>query len=252
MNKNSSVDAPVMSAKRQPSLVDQVAEGLDLQIRRGDYEVGTMLPSVQTLSESWGVSRTVMREALSRLSTEGLITSRQGVGVFVAANLPPQRLVFANDPSDAGLISILEIRLGLEAEAAGLAALRRTSQDIADMESALHKMETCFGDGDIEKSIEADLAFHRAIWLASRNPHFGQLFAFLSQFLQNNISASRRSSASVEGRAMEAQSEHSAIFSAIKLGDSAAARVAARQHVVNTTRRLDFKLALEAATDFSA
>ncbi|HBB85606.1 MAG TPA: hypothetical protein DC031_20645 [Sulfitobacter sp.] len=74
----------------------------------------------------------------------------------------------------------------------------------------------------------------------------------MSQFLQNNISASRRSSASVEGRAMEAQSEHSAIFSAIKLGDSAAARVAARQHVVNTTRRLDFKLALEAATDFSA
>ena len=237
-----------LSAKRPPSLVDQVTEGLSLQIREGVFLAGAMLPSVQTLSTTWGVSRTVMREALSRMSAQGLVTSRQGLGVFVAETLPSQQLEFTTSANGIELIQILELRLGLETEAAGFAALRRNQEDIAAMQATLAAMEHCIEAKDIEKSIEADLDFHRSICVATRNPHFDQLFLFLSQFVRDNISISRRNSATAEGRGMDAQEEHSAIFVAIREGAPEAARQAARQHVVNTARRLDLRLDLKAAT----
>src|SRR5438128_765462 len=105
-------------ARRLPSLVDQVAEGLEAQIRNGIRKPGETLPSVQTLADAWGVSRTVLREALARLAASGFVTSRQGVGVFVASVLPAEPLALTSSSAASDLTNILELRLALEAEAA--------------------------------------------------------------------------------------------------------------------------------------
>lgn len=234
----STVAAPPPAARRHPSLVEQVTDGIGTQIRSGSFAPGAMLPSVQALSDMWGVSRTVTREALARLSAEGLVTSRQGLGVFVSDTLPAETFSITSGPELEDLKRILELRLGLETEAAGFAALRRSDADISDLRSALEAMSRLDGAEDIDAGIEADINFHRAICAATGNGHFAELFTFLSQFFRKNISVSRRNSAGRAGGGADAAREHEAIFTAILAGDAPAARRAARTHVLNTGTRL--------------
>jgi GntR family transcriptional repressor for pyruvate dehydrogenase complex len=234
----SSVAATPPAARRHPSLVEQVTDGIGGQIRSGSFAPGAMLPSVQALSDMWGVSRTVTREALARLSAEGLVTSRQGLGVFVCDALPAETFSIAPGPELDDLKRILELRLGVEIEAAGFAALRRSDTDIAVLREALEAMVRLDRAGDIDAGIEADINFHRAICAATGNGHFADLFVFLSQFFRKNISVSRRNSAGRAGGSADAAREHRAIFDAILVGDAPGARKAARIHVLNTGTRL--------------
>lgn len=239
---------PVAPAvRRHPSLVDQVTEGIGEQIRSGHFVPGEMLPSVQTLSDSWGVSRTVTREALARLSAEGLVNSRQGLGVFVSETPPARKFSIAPGQEAEDLKRILELRLGLEAEAAGFAALRRSPTDLEALRNALDMMAAMDAAQDIDASIDADMNFHRAICASTGNWHFAELFTFLSQFFRKNISISRRNSAARNNGSAQAQREHKAIFKAIADGDPAAARAAARRHVLNTGTRLGITIETETA-----
>lgn len=240
------------TARRNPSLVDQVTEGIGAQIRSGAFAPGAMLPSVQSLSDMWGVSRTVTREALARLSAEGLVTSRQGLGVFVSDALPAEKFSITPGPEAEDLKRILELRLGLETEAAGFAALRRSETDVATLKGALKAMSSLDAAADIDAGIEADINFHRAICAATGNGHFGELFTFLSQFFRKNISASRRNSAGRAGGSADAAREHEAIFRAISAGNAAAARAAARTHVLNTGARLGITIETDEAGPVAA
>lgn len=233
-------------ARRHPSLVDQVTDGLSTQIRSGSLAPGAMLPSVQMLSENWGVSRTVTREALARLSAEGLINSRQGLGVFVSETPPAQKFSISAGADLQDLKRILELRLAIETEATGFAAIRRGQADLQAMSDALAEMAASNAAGDVEASIEADMRFHRAICGATGNAHFDDLFVFLSQFFRKNISVSRRNSAQRQGGGADAQAEHDAIFRAIAGGDAVAARQAARRHVHGTGVRLGIAIETEA------
>ncbi len=224
-------------ARRQPSLVDQVADALAKRIRSGAIGPGQMLPPTQALARDLSVSRTVVREALARLSVEGLIVSRQGLGVFVADALPPEKLAFPVSMTQ-GIGKILELRLGIETEAAALAAGRRAKSDIRRMRAMLDAMERFVDGEDIDRSIAADVDFHRAICEATRNDYFEKIFTFLSQFLHQNISVSRRNSAGIEGRGLQAQGEHRAVFAAIADGDADRARAEMRAHILNTAARL--------------
>lgn len=240
MSQVSTPGAPAV--RRTSSLVDQVTTVLREKIVTGVYEPGAMLPAVKDLAELWQVSRTVIREALSRLSAEGYVTSHQGRGVFVAQVLPPRRLEFPGHADANNIVRILELRMGIETEAAALAALNRTDEDIKAIRTALDRMAEAISSGNVDHGIEADIDFHCGICTATGNEHFEALFVFLNQYFYENISISRRNSASTAGKGGAAQAEHRRIFDAIQARDVRRARRAMRIHVTNTARRLGIEL----------
>lgn len=224
---------------RAPSLADRVAEALSAEIAGGRYAPGSALPSEAAMAEAFGVSRTVMREAISRLKGDGLVITRQGLGAFVAAVRPPQ--VFRIDPSAYGnrseILNIVELRMGFEVEAAALAAQRRTEADLKKLRQAFADMQACHENVDLARGVEADVKFHRAISEATHSRYYPDFFASLSQFLLENIAQSR-SLSSRAGRAERAQAEHRAILDAIADRDERAARAAMRRHLEGTAARL--------------
>lgn len=222
------------------SLTDRVAEALTEEITGGRYKPGEILPSEQVMATSFGVSRTVVREAVARLKTSGLLGTRQGLGVFVVSNRRQSSFQIDHgelEPAEQ-IVKLVELRMGIETEAAGLAAERRTERDLRDMRKALDKMAEAIESGKVEAGVDADVRFHRAICAATRNPHYLTFTTFLGQFLHENIMISRKRSAKKADRGALAQAEHLAIYEAILARDPEAARAAARRHVENTAHRL--------------
>jgi DNA-binding FadR family transcriptional regulator len=124
-----------LGSLRPSPLVEQAAERLREQITGGQWPVGTKLPGETTLATLLGVGRSTVREALRALAGAGMVRTRQGAGVFVIAERPvqdwPARL------RRAALADVYEVRVMLEVQAARLAAVRRTPEDVAALRTAL-------------------------------------------------------------------------------------------------------------------
>ena len=149
--------------ERTPSLPEEVARVLREEIDAGAFAPGNRLPTEQKLSERFHVSRPVIRKAVSRLKYDGLVTSHQGRGVFVAPLAT--RHAFRIEPAALDdwkdLSEIFELRMTLEAEAAAIAALRRKRAHLSVMDDAITAMEDAVRhkiDG-----VDADAAFHGSI-----------------------------------------------------------------------------------------
>ncbi|WP_244240409.1 FadR/GntR family transcriptional regulator [Achromobacter agilis] len=229
--------APVQS---EPNLTDRVTEMLLEEITSGDYQVGEVLPPEQIIATRMGVSRTVLREAVSRLKGDGIVQSKQGRGLTVMQTARPSVLrMQAADIGDADqVLRIVELRRGFEIEAAQLAAQRRSEDDLAAMRRALRKMADAIATGDVAVGVDADMEFHRCVARATRNEHYLNFFDFLAVLLKKNLRVSRSRSAKIAGRGAQAQKEHEALFAAIEKGDVELARQQARTHVDNTETRL--------------
>ncbi|MBO9328159.1 GntR family transcriptional regulator [Achromobacter sp. HZ01] len=229
--------APVAS---EPNLTDRVTEMLLEEITSGDYQIGEVLPPEQIIATRMGVSRTVLREAVSRLKGDGIVQSKQGRGLTVMQTARPSVLrMQAADIGDAEqVLRIVELRRGFEIEAAQLAAQRRSEEDLAAMRRALHMMADAIATGDVAAGVDADMEFHRCVARATRNEHYLNFFDFLAVLLKKNLRVSRSRSAKVAGRGAQAQKEHEALFAAIEKGDVELARRQARSHVDNTEARL--------------
>ncbi len=132
-------------------LADQVADALAAEVRSGRLSEGDRLPTETALAEQFGVSRTVVREAVSRLKSLGLVDSRQGSGVYVrAAGVEPLRFEMPHVASREAVIQMVELRRALEAEVAALAAERRTPDDVQRIREAigaLHAAVEAGGNG---------------------------------------------------------------------------------------------------------
>lgn len=222
------------------SLADQVTAALREGIDSGRLTPGTLLPTEAQLGSQFGVSRTVVREAVSRLKSDGLVVTQRGRGAFVAAAGRRARFVIdgAANWDARELIQIVELRLGFEVAAAGFAAERRSASHLEEMRAALATMREAVASGDVGSGVQADIAFHKAICRAADNPHYLSFFEFLSGLLRENIAVSRRRSAVRAQRIGEAQGEHEAIFDAIAAGDRVRASEAAHHHVLMTMERL--------------
>ena len=152
---------------------EKLADALAVSIRDGQMSAGQKLPTEQALVERFGVSRTVVREAMSRLTTLGLVESRPGSGAFVMATSQAVLVQLSLEPDGSvdAVIQMVEVRRALEAESAALAAARRTPQSVKQIKQALQalgKAVKAGGDG-----VREDVAFHTAIAQASRNPCAG-------------------------------------------------------------------------------
>jgi GntR family transcriptional repressor for pyruvate dehydrogenase complex len=221
------------------NLVEQVANVLRERIVSGGYVPSERLPTEAGMSVSFGVSRTVVREAVSRLKSEGLLLSRQGSGVFVSegAQLKPLRLESAAGRSLTSILHIVELRRAIEAESAALAASRRSAQDIEAMRETLKELDAAVARG--ESGVAQDVRFHKLIAAASGNPYFLSVLEFLGQFLTEAIGVTRANEARREDFSRAAKAEHAAIFAAIETGDAAAARRTGTRHMVNAANRIN-------------
>ncbi len=226
---------PVTSGAR---LSDQVAEQLAAEIRRGGLGPGDKLPTEARLVEQFGVSRTVVREAVSRLKSLGLVDSRQGSGVFVqaSASFAPLQFEARHAASQAAVIQMVEVRRALEAEVAALAAQRRSSSDIRRIRAAVKALEAAVqrgGDG-----VSEDVQFHRAIAEAADNPFLLQTLEYLGQFLHGATQVTRANEARRLDFAQQVHDEHAAIVLAVEAGQPEAARQAAAGHMGNAIARI--------------
>jgi GntR family transcriptional regulator, transcriptional repressor for pyruvate dehydrogenase complex len=219
------------------SLVERVSDILRQAVFTGQFPPGSKLPSEAQLTIVHGVSRTVVREAIAALRADRLVESRQGAGVFVLAGppRPPVSLQSVDPERVSSAIELLELRTGVEVEAAGLAALRRSpaqEEAILDRHVAVHEALEAG-----RPSSEADFALHLAIAEATNNPQFHEFLSLLGE------KAIPRAALSSEGPEKDSAylkllyEEHSRIVVAISDGDEAAAREAMRAHLRGSQAR---------------
>lgn len=233
------LDLESRTAVRKPKLAALVVSQLRKQFAAGEFARGDKLPTESQLTAHYKVSRTVVREAIATLAADGIVEARQGAGVFVIAN--PNAAIRSigaetgNRISDA--INVLEVRMGIEIESAGLAAVRRTSSQ----DAAIHEAYTEF-DRLLDVGVptgKTDFAIHRAIAAATNNPFYVQVLDALgSRTIPCDI-ASPWGTESVLTYDYQAglQAEHWQIISAISRQDADAARTAMREHLTRSQDR---------------
>jgi DNA-binding FadR family transcriptional regulator len=211
----------------------EVADRLAAEIASGRLASGARLPTEQEMMAAFGVSRTVVREAVAALRAQGLVSTRQGLGAFVASDM--QQRPFRIDPeglaSLGAVLDVMELRMAVEVETAGLAADRATQRSLRAIGQALAAIDRAIGRD--EAAIDEDFAFHRAIAEATGNPQFAQFLGYLGRFIIPRQSIRIEPNRLSRPRAyLEAiQREHRAIYAAIRAKDSRAACAAMREHL---------------------
>ncbi|HJZ34458.1 MAG TPA: FadR/GntR family transcriptional regulator [Hyphomicrobiaceae bacterium] len=238
--RSPAADKPAFLRPLRPSrnLTEEIIERIAGEIRSGRLGPGSRLPTEQKLMDALRVSRTVIREAVAALRAEGLVTTRQGSGAFVAADGPR---AFRIDPdglsSITDVLNLMELRLAVEVESASLAAERARSWQTAAIMKALADMETAIASGD--SAVNEDFAFHRAIADATRNPQFVEFLAFLGQHVipRHSIRAALATAAERQTYLARLLKEHRRIADAIRGRDGAEARRAMRAHLTKSLER---------------
>jgi GntR family transcriptional regulator, transcriptional repressor for pyruvate dehydrogenase complex len=241
--------SPVAAPARLVSerLSDRLATLLAERIEGGELKPGERLPTEQALAEAHGVSRTVVREAMHQLKSRGMLNSRQGLGVFVAAPPLHRALSFDSGVLDSidAVVQVREVRRALEGEIAALAAERATRSQVAALRAALREIDRTVASGG--DGVAEDLAFHRALATATGNPQFTRLLEFLEQYLRDAMRVTRGIEAKRSDFMEAVRKEHRAIVDAIAARDPKAARKRALEHMTHGERRLEAAGLLPAA-----
>ena len=227
--------------RAQRSMTDELAERIASQIHSGELQSNKRLPTVQEMSDRFGVSRTVIREAMALLKADGLITVRHGSGMFVAGDprRRPLRIDPANITSVRDVIEIVQVRLGLEVEAAGLAAAARTPAQLRRIGGAVKAMAEAARRRKL--ATEEDRLFHTEIAAATGNPYFSVFLEFLGRYAipRTKIQVGRGTDEERARYLAKLEAEHTAIYDAIGARDPDAARIAMRRHLQNALQRLE-------------
>ncbi|HNJ82765.1 MAG TPA: GntR family transcriptional regulator, partial [Piscinibacter sp.] len=232
----------VLAARRPRTLALGLVDALGDRIRDGRLGAGDKLPTEAEVMAEFGVSRTVVREAISKLQAAGMVETRHGIGTFVvgpgdasAFRIEPQQLATLRD-----VVAVLELRIGVETEAAGLAAQRRSEADLQAMREALNAFSAAIEAG--RDAVTADFVFHTEVARATQNAHFSGLLATLGvQIIPrarlDAVSGAEPAEAASPAAALDPQrlaylrrvhAEHESIYDAIAALDADAARAAMR------------------------
>jgi DNA-binding FadR family transcriptional regulator len=234
-----------VTALRRP-LPDEVAGVLSEEIRAGRLPAGAFLPPEPRLTERFGVSRPVVREATRILAARGLVEVRRGVGVVVR-DAPDPNLgdaLAARIRSDAGVLrDIWDARMMLEPAVAAAAAERATPAEVDAIGRAAAALE------EARDPVGADLAFHGAVMQAAHNGVVALILAPLGDLLRAERAATLRMGLDAAARG------HLRIAAAIAARDALAARAAMAEHLIEARAGLEVALASEGepvtATDAS-
>ena len=225
--------------RKHRSLAHGVIEQISSVIRQGLLKPGEKLPTESSLMSQHGVSRTVVREAISHLQASGLVQTRHGIGTFVlerqqaGLGIEAENILTLRD-----VLAILELRIGVETETAGLAAGRRSQEQVQELAAALREMQQAMAEG--RSAVEADKRFHLLIAQATGNRYFVDILEQLGNAI---IPRARLNTPVLEqdkpADFLERVSrEHDDIYRAIERRDAEAARAAMRTHLSNSRERL--------------
>ncbi|MCH6264516.1 FadR/GntR family transcriptional regulator [Neobacillus citreus] len=222
------------------NLYEDVVEQLKEIISNGDLKPGDKIPSVRSLSSSFNVGQSTIREALSVLKTIGLIETRHGEGTFIRnfdssilnQSIPDYLLITKED-----ITNLLDVRKILEKGTVAFAAQRRTAEDLKKIETAINKMESDLTSINIGG--EADWAFHFAIAEASQNKILISLMEQLSNIMQKALRAIRDKFYVSPDMPEKLLAEHREIFLAIKEQNVTKAEERIVAHLVSAQELFD-------------
>jgi GntR family transcriptional repressor for pyruvate dehydrogenase complex len=220
-----------------PRLSSTIYEAILAMITRGDFAANARLPSEARLSEMYGASRPVVREALARLKEDGIVVSRQGSGSYVRRQPDPSILDLAPIGTLGDLQRCFEFRANTEPSAAGLAALRWEADDLSRIDEAMEVLERCIASGFI--GADEDASLHEAIAEATHNNYHRMVQRMLRPHILSGMNVSRsltlrRPQASLR----MVQDEHAVVVEAIRRRDADAAAASMRIHILNARHRM--------------
>lgn len=204
------------------SLVDQALDQLRQRITQGVWAIGERLPTEPELSAELGISRNTVREAMRVLAFSGLIEIRQGDGSYLRSMTDPLGAMKAL--SHCTVAQAQETRQILEVEAIGLAALRRTDEDLIALREALKTSGEHY-HGDLEHYISCDLVFHKRLVDAAHNPALSELYQYFSSI----VGAQLRQTLNIHPRRQAVFDLHGALLDAVEQQDPERAKALSRQ-----------------------
>jgi GntR family transcriptional regulator, transcriptional repressor for pyruvate dehydrogenase complex len=212
-------------------------------IESGQFTPGSKLPTEMELATHFGVSRVPIREALSVLRAMGIISSQQGGGSYVEEIVPSSlQHLFQIQRADAENMKYLfEMRKILEPEAAYLAALRRTPEELERMRAVIKQMQDDF-DTDDRTGQEADFEFHRIIIQATQNPIMILMLENLASLYQKTLAITLKQNIGLKRKRQIVFKEHESIFLAIEAEEPELAKVQSSIHLKNVEKKLSFIL----------
>lgn len=250
------------------SLAHRLVEVLQQEISAGTLRAGAKLPTEPVLMARFGVSRTVVREAMQRLQTAGWVHTRHGVGTFVCepANPEPVNLTGGSEPpSLEDKLAMLELRMSLESDAAALAAQRRSPEQLSELAEVLKSFTEAVAAG--HPTVAQDAQFHLLVARATGNRHFEAVLHALGRVTIQRwvpaVSAAADGAGGVTGAGQPQPparlpeepglrpgkqvvlDEHRAIYDAIRRADAQAARAAMFLHLDQSRQRLRALAGLE-------
>jgi DNA-binding FadR family transcriptional regulator len=234
---NSPQDKPANRKTR--SLTFELVEQLGAEIQNGTLCGGQKLPTEAAIMTRFGVSRTVVREAISKLQAASLVETRHGIGTFVLEQTyTPSFRVNPNQLSTLqDVVALLELRISIETEAAALAALRRSDSNLHIMQEAMLSFASAIEEG--RDAIAADFQFHHEIARATQNKHFaGMMNSLGAQSIPRaRLDTLPALDATRLAYLRRVHQEHENILSAIEAQDAESARAAMRTHLSNSRDR---------------
>ncbi|MDO2934708.1 FCD domain-containing protein [Paeniglutamicibacter sulfureus] len=232
----------------KPNLTAGLVEHLRGQISTGLIAPGDKLPSENALIAEHAVSRTVVREALTRLQAEGLVHTRRGAGSFALTPPPPETGAQARVPRTlAERRQLLEFRMGLESEAAAAAAITASAGTLSALDDALEAFRKA--GTNASRSMSCDFDFHAAVAAGSGNPYFLDAVRHLGPAMIAMPLQRLKSRDSIpDSRLEQVATEHLGIRHAIASGNAMAAAAAMRVHLANSLHRLEVEAGVATPT----
>lgn len=230
-------DIPRLSLNSDSTAKQVARELLRLIVRSDSLKTGDRLPSERELAGAFGVGRAAIREALKSLDILGLVDIRPGSGTFLTSpdtELIPRMLELGLLLGEDSIADVVETRALLEVASARLAAVRRSVDDLSDLERILTSMES--GVDDTEEFAEFDIAFHLALAKSTGNRTLSAMLSSVQSLLRVWIT---RVASAQEGDFVQM---HRAVFDAVRDGDPDRAEAAMRTHMQDARERLSATL----------
>jgi GntR family transcriptional repressor for pyruvate dehydrogenase complex len=239
MTTTSPAYTPAAPRKKHRNLAQGVVEHITADIGQGVLKPGDKLPTESAIMELHGVSRTVVREAISHLSATGWVETRHGIGTFVierkqaAIGIAAESIVTVMD-----VLAMLELRISMEAEAAALAAQRRSAEQVAELARVLASMQRSVAAGS--PAVDADVQFHQVIAQATGNRYFVDILTQLGNTIipRSRVNMPQLGQDDPALYLERVNREHEDIYNAIERRDPEGARAAMRTHLTNSRERL--------------
>ncbi|HLI48496.1 MAG TPA: FadR/GntR family transcriptional regulator [Chthonomonas sp.] len=234
---------------RENTLPNRIVENIESLLEESRLQPGDKLPTERELAQRFGVSRTVIREAIVALEAKGLLESAPRGGSIV--RLPEARtvarsLAFYLRQGTQGVVGqhIHEVRRTLELDIAEHAALRRTKEDLIALKALLDEMAGLADARD--RWVQNDVEFHHTLAKATQNP----LYPLLLESIADIMLQVRRLAVNVRGSFENALDHHRAIFTYIQRGDAEGARQAMWEHLIDSEEVMNrAQMALMKATE---